>query len=485
MSATPPPHESDLPVPTYSATDDGDLLNRIESASAVEFPILHSPIAKTTNLQCLTSDADWTSYCEAYRLERDIIDSFFASIENGHDDLVAEFISRGWVSPDTTSLVHETPLLAAVRAGRTPMVSRLVALGATVNAFGRPNTSKTLADDERPERTPLMLAAERGHLALVKVLMKDYGADDSLIAPDGAIALRLAAVNGHREIVNFLPSRRGGAWLRWKTAHHKQMERIRRAWRRLGHFLRALFWDFPVILVYELPKEVGKSIWKRRHRMAAACKRVARELPAKIVKEVVELPGNIKRCGKAVWKGIKEIPSILKAIAVAIWKGIKEIPPNLKAIAVAIWKTIKEIPGAVMVFLKWIGRGFKRIGEAILDIFSRLFSLLHTAIMAVVSFFRNITLQDIWDGFCFLARAIFVDAPKAIGAFIMSFGQMTHDVLKALFGTLGECIWYLCTGILWLIQYIPHRIWTIIEAMGTSIVRGYQEMMSYLNPKRM
>lgn len=467
MSAT-PPNESDVPVPTYSATDDGDLLNRIEQASAVEFPILHSPIAKTTNLQRLTSDSDWTSYHEAYRLERDIVGSFFTSIENGHDDLVAEFISRGWVSPDTTSRVHETPLLAAVRAGRTPMVSRLVALGATVNAFGRPKTSKTpIDDDDRPERTPLMLAAERGHLALVKVLMKDYGADDSLVAPDGAIALRLAAINGHREIVDFLPSRRSGAWLRWKTAHYKQMERIRRAWRRLGRFLKVLFWDFPVLIVYHLPKEVGKSVWKCRHRIAAACKRMAKELPARIVKEVVELPGNIKRCGKAVWK------------------GIKEIPPFLKILAVAIWKMMKRIPGAVMVFLKWIGRGFKSIGEAIMNVFSRLFSFLHTTIMAVVSFLSNITLQDIWDGFCFLARAIFVDAPKAIGAFIKSFGKMTYDMLKALFGCLGQCIWYLGAGILWLIQYIPHRIWTIIEAMGTSIVRGYQEMLSYLNPKRM
>ncbi|KAM0426381.1 hypothetical protein ACHAPT_008427 [Fusarium lateritium] len=461
--STPPPLGSDLPVPTYSATDDGDLLNRIERASAVEFPILHSPVARTTNLQRLTSDSDWTSYHEAYRLERDIVDSFFTSIENGHDDLVAEFVSRGWVSPDTTSRVHETPLLAAVRAGRTPMVSRLVALGATVNAFGRPHTSKDLIDDDRSERTPLMLAAERGHLALVKVLMGDYGADDSLVAPDGAIALRLAAVNGHREIVDFLPARRGGAWLRWKTAHHKQMERVRRAWKRLGRFIKVLFWDCPRLIVYDLPKEVGKSIWKRRHRMAAACKRI----PARIKTEVIELPGNIKRCGKAVWE------------------GIKEIPPILKCVLVAIWETIKEIPGAVMVVLRWIGRGFKSMGEAIANVFTRLFSFLHTVIMAVISFFGNITLKDIWDGFCFLVRAIFVDAPKAIGAFIVSFGQMTYDMLKALFGTLGKCIWYIGTGILWLIQYIPHRIWTIIEAMGTSVVRAYQEMMSYLNPKRM
>ncbi|KAF4972489.1 hypothetical protein FSARC_961 [Fusarium sarcochroum] len=457
---------TDLPVPTYSAVDNDDLLKRIEATPNVEFPILHSPVGRATDLQRLTVNADWKTYHEAYRIETDIVNSFFSAIENSHDDVVADFIARGWVSPDTTNRWGETPLIVAVRVGKLPMVSRLVALGARVNTYGRARDNsdeRTPKPEDLPERTPLMVAAERGHLALVKVLKQDYGAKDDLIAPDGAIALRLAAVNGHCEIVAFLPPLRGGAWLRWKHVHHKQMERVRRAWKRLSEFIKILFWEFPKLLVYEAPKELCKAAWKRRHRV----KKFVKELPGKIKREVMEMPGHIKRGGKAVWKGIKEIPSVLKSIVQAIWK------------------LMQRIPGATMMLLRWIGGGLKNVGEAVVNIFVKMFSLLHTVVMAVVSFFRSITLKDVWDGFCYLVRAIFVDAPKAIGAFIVSFGKTIYDVLKALFGSLGSCLWHIGAGILWLIQCIPHRIWTIIEALGASMVKAYEETMVYINPKRM
>ncbi|KAF4447167.1 hypothetical protein F53441_9312 [Fusarium austroafricanum] len=457
---------SDLALPTYTVTNNDDLLRRIEASSSVEFPILYAPASRATNLQRLTAGAEWEAYHEAYRIETDIVNAFFSAIESGHDDIVANFIARGWVSPDTTSRWGETPLNVAVRVGKLPMVSRLVALGASVNEFGRARDDKTASTaklEDLPERTPLMVAAERGHLALVKVLIQDYGAQHDLIAPDGALALRLAATNGHREIVHFLPSVRGGAWKRWKLVHQKQMDRVRRAGKKILEFLRVLFWELPKFLAWDAPKGICRAAWKRRHRV----KKFIKELPGKIKKEVIELPGNIKRAGKGVWKGIKEIPSCLKNLVLVVWK------------------LLKRIPGALMMVLKWIGGGLKSIGEAFINILVKLLSLLHTAVMAVVTFLRRISLRDVWDGFCYLVRAIFVDAPKAISAFIVAFGKTSYDVLKSVFGCLGQCVYYLCVGILWLIQYIPRKIWTMIEALGKSFVKAFEEVMVFLNPKRM
>lgn len=464
MTSRPSSPPIDLPVPTYSAADNDDLLKRIEASSCVELPILRSPASCSTNLQRLTVDADWEAYHEAYRIEADIVAAFFLAIEKGHDDVVADFIARGWVSPDTTSRYGETPLIAAVRVGKLPMVSRLVALGASVNEYGRVKSDdKTTKTEDLPERTPLMVAAERGHLALVKVLIEDYGAKHDLVAPDGAIALRLAAVNRHREIVQYLPHIRGGSWKRWKHVHHKQMERARRAAKRLFKFIWIVFWDFPKLLLYDAPKELGRAVWERRQRI----KNFVKELPGKIKREIIAMPGHIKSAGKAVWKGIKKIPSFVQSILQSIWK------------------VLKTIPGAVMTILRWIGNGLKNIGEAIANIFVKLFSFLHTAVMAIVTFLRRVTLRDVWDGFCYLVRAVFVDAPKAIGAFILSFGKTTYDVLKAVFGSLGSCLWHIGLGVLWVIKYVPHRIWTIIEALGTSLVKAFEEVMVFVNPKRM
>ncbi|KAI3587808.1 hypothetical protein IWW34DRAFT_713253 [Fusarium oxysporum f. sp. albedinis] len=66
------------PLPTYSAVDNDDLLTRIEAAGSVEFPILHSPAGRPTNLQRLTADVDWATYDEAYRVESDIVNAFFS-----------------------------------------------------------------------------------------------------------------------------------------------------------------------------------------------------------------------------------------------------------------------------------------------------------------------------------------------------------------------------------------------------------------------
>lgn len=461
---TSPPE--DIPsLPTYSATDNDDLLNRIEASSGVEFPILHSPASRSTDIQRLTIDEDWNTHHEAYCIETDIVDAFFRAIENGHDDVVADFISRGWVSPDTTSRYRETPLIAAVRAGKLPMVSRLVALGASVNEYGRVKSEdkRIIQVDDLPERTPLMVAAESGHLALVKVLIEDYGAKHDLIAPDGAMALRLAAINKHREIVQYLPDVRGGSWKRWMHVHRKQMERVRRAAVKLFSFISVLVWYFPKLLLYEAPKELCCAVWRRRHKI----KDFVKDLPGKIKRGIIAMPGHVKNAGKAIWKGIKKIPSFVKYVSQSLWR------------------VLKEIPGAIMTVLNWIGRGLKSIGEAVSNIFMKFFSFLHTTLMAIVTFLRGITLRDIWNGFCSLVRAIFIDAPKTIGRFILSSGRMIYDVLKALFGILGQFICLIGYFMLWLIQYIPSKIWTIIEATGTSLVKAWEEILVFVNPKRM
>src|SRR3970282_1661250 len=53
-------------------------------------------------------------------------------------------------------------------------------------------------DDHR--RTPLIVAAYKGHAPVVRLLMEN-GADASLVDSDGNAALHVAALQGHAEVV--------------------------------------------------------------------------------------------------------------------------------------------------------------------------------------------------------------------------------------------------------------------------------------------
>uniref|UniRef100_A0A0B7KE63 Uncharacterized protein n=1 Tax=Bionectria ochroleuca TaxID=29856 RepID=A0A0B7KE63_BIOOC len=415
-SDSPPLHDisSIQPLPTYTATAQDDLEARIERTSGLELPILRTPTldySRPHNPSLKTEQADNAANLDARTLERDIVLAFFTAIRSGHNDLVSQLVSRGLVSPDVTNSGGETPLLAAVCAGNTPMISTLVALGATVNAYGTPCSIDSGRRHRRLRRTPLQLAAQQGRLALVKVLVEDYGADDSLVAPDGYIALRLAAKNGHREI--------------------DEWEVVVSILKKFGQVIKFLVWRVPVALFYKAPKHICQSAWRRRHRFAAWT------------------PEFIRRLARVVLKFLKAIPGVVKSV------------------------------------LLWIGRGLKTASKAVLHIFALCASLIHTAVLSVLSFFRGITPKDVWDGICYLVKAIFVEAPLALIKFLGTFGEMSYKVLAALFGVLGKALWYIAQGILYVITWTPKQLWRCVKAFGRLNRKGFNEIMALIDPKRM
>lgn len=352
----------DQPAPEYTEHDGADLFARIHEASGLNLPILSwPPTPRGRYAEPLLSDAEYNAGEEIRRLQINIIISFFTSVEYKTDDLVIDFVSRGLVSPDVTNLIGETPLLAAVRVGNLPMVQRLISLGALVDGYGRsaertPGAHPNYSREAHPERTALQEAAGRGNLAIVRVLMEEHGANDALIAPDGALALRLAAKNGHREIVQYLPARRGGGWQRWKTAHQKEMRVIRTVMSRMGSVGATIVWHIPRHLLWVYPKEFVMWSWERRRKFGGWVKR-----------QIVSIPSRIKRAGKAVIQIIKELPA------------------TLKQMSRSIGRFLRAIPGAIKIFLNWIASGLKKTGVAVADAAKRILSALHTAAVAVLT----------------------------------------------------------------------------------------------------
>lgn len=234
-------------VPTYTAVDKPGIDLQIDGLAENEAE-LGLPLTRFPGI------SDHGSFVPAararsgdgrYPVKAGIVRTLFQAVGAKNGELVAAMVRRGLVSPDCRGEQGETPLIAAADAGNAAMVRLLVGLGAVVDGFGM---------WERTRRTALQVAAARGNLTVVRLLVEECGADDALLAPDGQMALRLAVDRGHREVVDYLPLRRGGAWRRWKAHHAVAMRRVRRASRGIYVFFKYLLWYTPKFLFYSVPR---------------------------------------------------------------------------------------------------------------------------------------------------------------------------------------------------------------------------------------
>lgn len=435
----------DLPVYTAKDTQEQSLEERIAATPALTLPILAAQVSSPHH--------DGTSADEAALLARAICAAFHAAVANNQDDVVTTFVARGYISPDAPSQYLETPLLAAARCGHVGMVRALVALGARVDAYGQSATVvyETGGLTTRFQRTPLQCAAEAGHLAVVKVLVEECGADDGLVAPDGALALRLAADGGHREIVAYLPARRGGGWRRWKVKHAKQMRRAARALRGIGTFGYYVIVTPPKLLLWHTPRWA----WQNRARV-----------------------------GGWLVKTARGIPRVLGKVPGYAWRVIKAVPEACEYAAKAAWRVLCGVPKVLVLILKWIQTGAVRVGQSVVHAVQKMASVMHTIFSAVVSFFKRITLRDVWRGVVVAAHAVFVDLPKALGKFAADAGEVTYKCLKVLFGGLGMCVYYAGVGLFWLAMYVPKKLVDIVTALGRSVANFFREVMVHIDPKR-
>jgi hypothetical protein len=331
-------------------------------------------------------------------------------------------------------------------------------------------------------RTPLQHAASLGHLVLVKLLMEQYGCDDSIVAPDGQIALRLAAENGHQEVADYLPPRRLGGLRRWKHTHRKALRRAMKAVRKIGVILKFFAWYVPKALLWDLPKHAVvlpisrgcKWCWKNRKGFGPWCKH-----------QIQKVPERATKLAKWVGRGLAKIPKATKYAAKDCWKfGTETLPRWIRKISVWLWKLVTEgLPKALGILARWIANGVVSTGKAIWNVILKTISFLSTVVEAVISFLRSVTLADIWNGFVEVLKAVFVTFPKLLLSSIKSLGKLSYKLMEALLGTIGEVLWWIGCGLGWLALYIPRQLWKILKSFGESFMKAMHEIRVWFDPK--
>ncbi|KAI0440914.1 hypothetical protein F4803DRAFT_444999 [Xylaria telfairii] len=388
---------------------------------------------------------------------RDIITEYFTAIREGNHGAITGHLETSAVTAETATPSGLTPLLAAIEAGHISTARLLLDAGADANAYGVVGiTGGRGGKTGKIHRTPLQLAAARGNLPIVKLLMETYHADDALVAPDGELALRLAAANGHREIVAYLPARRGGGFKRWKARHEVAMRRARRA----AHGI----YEAGVFVGYRVPKFL---LWS-------------------VPKHAVVLP--VARWAKWLYTHRAELPRLVAAGLRRLWAGLKALPGDVvelaKLLRDVVVATVKGVPKALGILAKWVGKGLLILLGVVWLSFDRLFSLLHTVGVAVGTFFRKVTLKNVWDGFVAFVHAVVVEGPKRLWLWMRKFGSKAIEMLEAVWGWFGELLGWIFWSLVKALTYVPRKLWEILASMLRSLGYGGKEVMIWINPKR-
>lgn len=460
-----------------------------------------------------------------------VIPCFFAAIDAGYGEVIKLIIEADIVSANTRRSIElgfvrgsgnrigpggdqiwrsgETPLVRAIKSRNVAMVKLLLDLGADVNAFS--NTVESYDPFERGVRTPLQLAALMGHFVLVKLLMEQYHADDSIVAPDGQIALRLAAENGHAEIVEYLPSRRAGGFRRWKFKNRASIARAKRAAEKIRVFIKFFVWDIEKFFLWTAPKHLivkpiskaGRYCWDNKHRVLPWFKKQAALMPGRfhaLGSGLMKIPRAIwsflAKVPGAVWRGLVEIWKVLAKVPGAVWRFLvraagaiwnfatKTLPHAIKETSIWLWKFLTvSIPKAIGIIAAWLWNGVVSCAKGTWNILCKIVSLLSTVVAAIVTFFQRLTLADIWNGFVDVLRAIFVSFPQLLWSWIEKLGEVSYKTMKALFGVFGQIFWWIGVGLLWLVMYIPRQMGKIVHSIGESLARAGHEIRVWFNPK--
>ncbi|XP_025161946.1 histone-lysine N-methyltransferase EHMT2 isoform X3 [Harpegnathos saltator] len=126
------------------------------------------------------------------RPERYTIMSLYTSVKNGDLEKLVNVLACGYNANHTfRDYAHRTSLHIAADKGHLSCVHVLVQAGAQVDVM------------DRNQLTPLMLAANKGKADVVRYLVR-IGADVTLKGEDGMTALHMAAKSGHLEVCKII-----------------------------------------------------------------------------------------------------------------------------------------------------------------------------------------------------------------------------------------------------------------------------------------
>lgn len=405
---------------------------------------------------------------ELVQAQYDLLQAYFEAFRQGAWNIVQQLLRSGLVEANTTGARCEngcTPLMIAVKAKQKKVMILLLENGALINGW----SGLPVLERSKVLRTPLMIAASQGDLPTVMWLMEAYGADNSIVAPDGQLALRLAAEAGHEHVVAYLPTRRGGMYRRWKAKQAKHLARIRKVFLDIYWVAKAVFYEAPKWLTCELIvypiRGVVKWCWKNKHYFLPFVKRQITQLPEKTFKIMQRI---------ACW--IRKLPTKIKTVAEQTWRTVRSWPGEIQ-------RFVRRIPGALKIAWTYIVEGAKTMGNAVKQVLDKIFSLLHTTISAIFTFFRQLTIGNLITAIADLLEAVFVSFPVKVWSLVEKAWECGFRIMGHFFGIAGSVLWCVGYGLFRLGVFLPEQLLRVCGIFVEMAAVSWRELRVWWNPK--
>jgi hypothetical protein len=106
-------------------------------------------------------------------------------------------------------------------------------------------------------------------------------------------------------------------------------------------------------------------------------------------------------------------------------------------------------------------------------------SSIHTFFVALATFFRRATMEDVWNGISVALRAIFLDLPNIVWVGMKGTWKAFNKMMSGIFGIFWCLFKCIGEGVL----YIPKQIWKLLVELASLLAKVGKEMLSCINPK--
>ncbi|KAH8814664.1 hypothetical protein DL96DRAFT_1560974 [Flagelloscypha sp. PMI_526] len=214
--------------------------------------------------------------------------------------------------------------------------------------------------------------------------------------PDGQTAFRLVRDNGHAIIAAYLPVMSLGRMRRVQNRSRTTVLRLKQMGAAVFPYTLIAFLQMPKFSTWTLPKQFLEIIYRMlsdADTVNQFSRFILRKVPIFVFWHLPKvLPFVLKELSKSIWEVVSvDIPRVLKHFTPEFGK------PCLVRRYLSHPQTFELLDLASVVGLK-LGHAAQAFVFAI-----------HTAIRVTISFFRAVTLKDIWNGVLTIFEILFVD----------------------------------------------------------------------------